>query len=62
MGVPRLRISDFREQLVEKASRIFVDWRYVYENPSGTILHLDLASVDHLVMAAQLVAIEAKQQ
>jgi|SRR5690242_20706371 len=48
MGVPRLQIPDFREQLVEKASKIFVDWRYVYENPSGGILHLDLIPVHHL--------------
>lgn len=61
MGVPRLNLEDFREQLVEKASRIFVDWRYVYENASGTFMHLDLVPVHHLIMAAQLVAIEAKR-
>lgn len=62
MGVPRLSIPDFRSQLVEKASKIFVDWRYVYENDSGTFLHLDLVPVHHLVVATQLVAIEAKRK
>lgn len=61
VGVPRLKLEDFRGQLVEKASRIFVDWRYVYENSSGTIMNLDLGPVRHLIMAARLVAIEAKR-
>lgn len=61
LGVPRLDLDEFRSQLVEKASRIFVDWRYVYENSPETILHLDLVPVRHLIVAAQLVAVEAKR-
>jgi hypothetical protein len=62
LGVPRLGISEFRAQLVEKASKIFVEWRYVYENDSGTFLHLDLLPVHHLIVASHLVAIEAKRK
>ena len=61
LGVPRLSIDEFRSQLVEKASRIFVDWRYVYENGPETILHLNLIPVHHLIVAAQLVAVETKR-
>ena len=62
MGVPRLSIPDFRAQLVEKASKIFVDWRYIYETEPGTFLHLDLVPVHHLIVATQLVAIESKRK
>lgn len=61
MGVPRLTANDFREQLVEKASKIFVEWRYVYAKPPNTHLHLDLSLIHHLIAAVQLVAVEAKK-
>jgi hypothetical protein len=62
MGVPRLPPARFRSELVEQASNVFLTWRYAHERNSSEALHLNLSVVENLIVAAQLVAVEAKQK
>lgn len=60
MSKPRLSLIEFREQLVEKASKVFIDWRYVYEDENEAGMGLDLEPINHLITSAMLVAFETK--